>query len=375
MMLRPVKQMQANIVYCGTSILFGTIGLFGFVFINKITSLRLVLMENIVEPDETFDFCCLSLAHPSGIQGGAYFTKLLNNGKPLYIQTGQSKLKQGFVKTGKKHHCDLMFDNNAASLIHWLEKLEEKCQQLILEKSGDWFQGSLDASDLESAFGSCIRVFKSGKFYLLRVSVKGDLADLKVYGERQELLTAEAVTSDSEIVSILEVQGIKFTTRTFQIEIELKQMMMIDKNPLFDSCLIKRNKEKQEPLEPHSQECKQADVVLQPSDTSEEMPTEKDVIIDDLIIELEPESDEIKEISELEINNESDTLVLKRPNQVYLELYKEARAKAKEAKKNAIVSYLEAKNIKKTYMLDIGDEDSDFDAEIDEVSESELEFF
>ena len=44
------------------------------------------------------------------------------------------------------------------------------------------------------------------------------------------------------------------------------------------------------------------------------------------------------------------------------------------AKKNAIVAYLEAKNIKKTYMLEsLIDSDSDFDAEIDEVSESELE--
>ena len=50
------------------------------------------------------------------------------------------------------------------------------------------------------------------------------------------------------------------------------------------------------------------------------------------------------------------------------------RAKAKLAKRNVIVAYLEAKNIKKTYMLDnLNDSDSDFDAEIEEVSESELD--
>ena len=52
----------------------------------------------------------------------------------------------------------------------------------------------------------------------------------------------------------------------------------------------------------------------------------------------------------------------------------EARNKAKVAKKNAILAYLEAKNIKKTYMIDnINDSDDEFDAEIDEVSESELD--
>ena len=48
--------------------------------------------------------------------------------------------------------------------------------------------------------------------------------------------------------------------------------------------------------------------------------------------------------------------------------------KAKLAKKNAIIAYLEAKNIKKTYLIEnLDDSDSEFDAEIDEVSESELE--
>ena len=69
-----------------------------------------------------------------------------------------------------------------------------------------------------------------------------------------------------------------------------------------------------------------------------------------------------------------EPLTLKKPNQVYFDLYKEARNKAKLAKKNAILAYLEAKNIKKTFMLDnLNDSDSDFDNEIDEISESELE--
>ena len=74
------------------------------------------------------------------------------------------------------------------------------------------------------------------------------------------------------------------------------------------------------------------------------------------------------------LENTLESIQLKKPNQVYFELYVDARKKAKEAKKNAILAYLEVKNIKKTYMIDNTiDSDSDFDAEIDEVSESELE--
>ena len=82
---------------------------------------------------------------------------------------------------------------------------------------------------------------------------------------------------------------------------------------------------------------------------------------------------EVKNV-DVSLENNLETIKLKKPNHVYFELYKEARNKAKIAKRNALLAYLEAKNIKKTYMLDnLNDSDSDIDAEIDEVSESELE--
>ena len=63
----------------------------------------IIMENNIIEPNELFDFSGLSLSHPTGIQGGAYFTKIENNNKPLYIQTLKSVTRQGFVKTGKKY--------------------------------------------------------------------------------------------------------------------------------------------------------------------------------------------------------------------------------------------------------------------------------
>ena len=74
--------------------------------------------------------------------------------------------------------------------------------------------------------------------------------------------------------------------------------------------------------------------------------------------------------SSLEDNLESFTL--KKPNQVYYEIYKKAREKAKEAKKEAILAFLEAKNIKKTYMLDDideSDEDEDEDLNFNEIED------
>jgi len=390
-------------------------------------------MDNIIEPNHLFYFTKLTLAHPVGIQGGAYFTKIEYNKKPLYIQTTKSLTRQGFVKSGKKYYCDLMFDKNSEILIQWFENLEVKCQKLIFEKKNDWFQGNLEENDIETAFNSLLRVYKSGKYYLLRTNVKNtkdDIPVVKIYNENEITLGMDDVKLETELISILEIQGIKFTSRNFQIEIELKQVMVLDKEPIFESCLIKTNKKVQElkPLE-EKKENNVNDTVITNSDTileedvvvkeplieypdiKEPLTNETDIIkevenlecleeiepidilqpeepkqeeenislnieFEDLLEDIQENNDVLKEIHNNDLNlDKNDSIIkLKKPNQVYFELYKEARNKAKQAKRNAILAYLEAKNIKKTYMLEnINDSDSDFDAEIDEASESELE--
>jgi len=73
----------------------------------------------------------------------------------------------------------------------------------------------------------------------------------------------------------------------------------------------------------------------------------------------------MNEIEILPPSETGDIVKLKNPSEVYMEIYKEARRKAKDAKKHAIQSYLEAKRIKSLYLLDEIDS-SDDDMEFEE---------
>ena len=71
-------------------------------------------------------------------------------------------------------------------------------------------------------------------------------------------------------------------------------------------------------------------------------------------------------------------LKLKKPTEVYYNMYRIAKQKAKELKKNAIAAYLEAKQIKSSHMLEDSDSDdsdiysdSDTDAD-DSLNNAEL---
>jgi len=363
-------------------------------------------MDNIIDPNNDFDFSQLSLGNPTSIQGGAYFTKLSYFQKPLYIQTPKSLTKQGFVKNAKKYYTELMFDNNDEKFFHWLENLETKCYQLIYEKRDTWFQNQLELNDIEGAFATTIRPYKSCKYYLLRVNVKMNYATntplLKIYNENETPLTIDDVTSDTNIISIVEIQGIKFTPRSFQIDIELKQMMTMNTEVLFENCLIKTT----HPLKNNIQKPEFINTFIEP-EPEPELEKEKDniqIIKETNYVENKKELEELTEtILKEELNNLPATLekniekitntnnvenadelkevdfmdvsalesiTLKKPNQVYYEIYKAAIKKAKAAKKEAIIAFLEAKNIKKTYMLENLDEsDSDQDMDLDNLSD------
>jgi hypothetical protein len=381
---------------------------------------------DVIEPTIDYDFSNLYLGPPTTLSGGAYFTRVMcNNNKQLYIQTPKSLTKQGFVKNGKKIFTDLMFDNNDTVFINWIENLETKCQDLIFTKGQNWFENKLERDDIESAFTSPFKIFKSGKYYLLRINVK---QNIKIYDEKDQIINIEDISSEKTIISILEIQGIKFTSRNFQLEIELKQAMVVSPDPFLDECFIKKptkqvtiaeqhfetnnilnksynkiinesandllentNKNyENKSLEDKSVEDKSVEDKSVEEESLEENNSDNNIIPIDLEVCLDKDGDSkeeseriILDVEELTIDdnieledpnslkevnlassleNNLETITLKKPNQVYYEIYQKAREKAKEAKKNAVLAYLEMKNIKKTYMLDdIDNSDSDLE--------------
>jgi hypothetical protein len=397
-------------------------------------------MEDIIEPTMDYDFSKLYFGPPSTLAGGAYFSRIMyNTNKSLFIQTPKSLTKQGFIKSGKKIYADLMFDNNDTVFINWIENLETRCQELIYDKRESWFETKLEKDDIESAFTSSFKIFKSGKYYLLRVNVK---PNIKIYDEKDQTVSTESITSDKTIISILEIQGLKFTSRNFQIEIELKQSMVVSPDPFLDECFIKKPTKKQPVIS--SNITSSLDLPLDNEEViHEHVAVDLDKLINDSVqdlskkdVSLSEESIDIKNVEDLSkpidlevsfdehlekdtkinenqnsnpfeleeanieldvedlepkkeiqedpsilkevdlsssLDNSLETMQLKKPNQVYYEIYQKAREKAKDAKKNAILAYLEMKNIKKTYMLDdIDESDSEFEEFASRDSSSEI---
>ena len=387
---------------------------------------------------DNYDFSKIVLTDPELLHGGSFFTKLNVDSSMFYVQTPKCLSKQGIIITaGKKSYIDLMFSNEHSEFIGFIENLEKVCIEKIYSKRNSWFTNDIDQSDIENAFTSALRSFKSGKYYLLRANIASSKNMLKmptcfVFDENEKQLTLEDIKQEQDVITVLEIQGIKFTSKSFQFEIVMRQVLLLSEKPVFQECVIKRthsvsNVISQDTTPATSQVSQNSNVLDNPPIDNINVPILNDIKIEEpnnakpvpatpMLLSLAKKSLDIKNDEDVEMDGEYDNdngngnvhkqpmkqsmkqsddenkqgtlekdslkqkipeftdmtelmdadleiktdecVKIKPANDIYYELYRVAKEKARTARKMAFDAYLEVKKIKKTYMLD--DSDSDF---------------
>jgi hypothetical protein len=331
------------------------------------------------------------MTSPASSSGGAHFSKYLMNRTPLYIQTPKCSTKMGVVKSGKKIHMDLVFTNENEEFIEWIETLESTTRKLIYANREKWFDMELDEDDIESYFTPTVKLFKSGKQYLVRVNINqrvNGTPAVKIYDETEVDVAPETLDDKSTMITILEVQGVRCSAKSFQIELVLKQIMVLKPIEIFDKCIIKTRTSVAlapniqmnivEPIVVPVEVPEEPLVVLVKNDEEStviedepvtESPVTETPLIETPVIETPVIESPVLETDILEVDledaNLEDTIVLKDKTEVYYEMYRNARKKAKLAKSLALSSFMEARRIKNMYMLDDLEDSDDDDDEID----------
>lgn len=348
-------------------------------------------MENIYDTDANFPFEKLILSTPIQNSTGIFFSKFTINNSPVYIQPPKCTTKSGFIKAGKKVYSDLVFLQENHEFIQWIENLETRTQKIIYENREKWFETELNLHDIENSMTSPVKIYKSGKCYLVRVFIPNQLGKMpiKIYDENENDVDIEDINDTNKIITILEVQGVKCSSKNFQIDIEVKQVMVLNPVNMFEKCLLKKNNQPlgvnaNIPIEESSSTAftfANTDVVMPiPESQFSELTTSSEINdsideIEEIIknVDMENIDDDIREIDfNLEELPEHEIVQLKQRNEVYYKMYKEAKQKAKVARDLALSSYLEAKRIKNEYMLDDSESDNDdLDYELNNMSEAE----
>lgn len=406
-------------------------------------------MELIGYPNSDYKFDELELGSPQAMQGGgAYFAKIMQGTEQATVQFPRCTTKSGIVTTKRSTYLDLMYDRDSnLAVISWSEKLVDKITKLIDEKKALWFSNDLTTDDIENMFNSIHRDYKSGTKILIRVNIDtlrgSNELKCKIYDESEKIVLDRSAVDDKilrGIIPLVTIDGVKFTSRSIEIELKVKQLMLIDEERFTSSvCMIKRNAPridiKSLPIEEDEKQEDSIDndslvndvsvdtdiVVAEPNvitssdnltiveevnhvvgDNLEEVKVDIDKVDKDLsendgeidtstpITEIDKSEEGLEEVTlgelndfpkpnkditkdamvevDIELNGGCEAMKLKKPNEVYYEIYKNAKMKAKQMRKAAVEAYLEAKQIKTKYMLDDLDESDEDDIDIENLS-------
>ena len=200
-------------------------------------------MENILEIrnlDDEYDYSLIKLSSPSIQAGNNYYTNITigDHDKNLYIQFPKCNTKSGYVKNNSKCYADLVFSASDTRIIKWLENFESYLQAEIYKKRDIWFDTEITLDDIQELMTPIMRSFKSGKNILIRCNIKNHKCS--VYDENEVLLDLDKFTVEQEIIPLVSINGVKFSSRNFAIEFNLTQIMILtSKDDLEKNCLIK----------------------------------------------------------------------------------------------------------------------------------------
>ena len=384
------------------------------------------MSEQIYDPNESFPFQDLEILTPKSVLGGNYFSRFHLHDSPIFIQLPKCSTKAGVQASGtnaKKAYCDLQFTPDHEKFLRWMEQLIERIQDILVEHRKEWFETEMDREEIEETFQNPLKPYKSGKMYLMRanVSIKMGKMILPVFNEEEHPVEVDYLKGGSSILGILEIQGLKYSSKCLQLEMEMKQVLCLPSLALFDKCLLrgvggvnvkdngvvsgnaKPNLEKQqetesvmfvetEPMMVAMTAKKEVDrevdrEVEKDLEDSEKLPEVLDVSEPDFgelaieSVEEEPPSESPSEQPSEPPSEQSsepqdfqtvdlclDTMSLepmtnmqlKNGKEIYYKMYREARQKAKLARDLAISSYLESKHIKNIYVLeDLSDDEEE----------------
>tara|TARA_E500000178_G_scaffold321448_1_gene345330 strand:- start:445 stop:1275 length:831 start_codon:yes stop_codon:yes gene_type:complete len=271
--------------------------------------------------------------------------------------------------------------------------------------------------DIQDLLTPIMRSYKSGKNFIIKANIKNDKFNL--YDENEKKLDQDDYNKEFNIIPVINLNGIKLSSKNFLIEIILVQFLVIYPEDIFENnFLINLNKNTLEKNNSDNiSESTNLDIKYQQHDKVElKQKQDNQYICQDIneienneeqnegkktfkVVQENPEKQITQVIEEntkkntkrdterdlllekknnhnlnlleceeidIDINEKHDTIELTNHETIYLEIYKKARKKAKDIKKNAIQAFIEAKNIKTKYNLEYNDTSSS-DEEYEEI--------
>ena len=181
------------------------------------------MQQNIYDTNDAFDFEKINISKPISVSAGIFMLKISIGNTPLYVNPPKCTMKLS-VKTTKRTHCDFIFSQENHEFIQWIENLEKIAQDKIYENRNQWFENDLEKEDVENYFTSSLKIYKSGKYYILRVNVPNQQQkqNFIIYDENEDTIfniNQEIFNTKEPLIQKMLFESVDFSGTTNVIDL------------------------------------------------------------------------------------------------------------------------------------------------------------
>ena len=204
--------------------------------------------NKIFEIDKDFNdktFHEFNLDNPIILNQNNYFSKLSHSDtkKTIYLQLPKCVSKNGIIKSNNKSYIELVFNSSEKNVIEFFENLKYFLIKKIYDNKNLLFYESINMSyeDIQDLLAPIMRSYKSGKNFIIKANIKNDKFNL--YDENEKKVNVDDYNKEFDIIPVINLNGIKLSSKNFLIEIILVQFMIIYPEDIFENnFLINLNK-------------------------------------------------------------------------------------------------------------------------------------
>lgn len=262
----------------------------------KVIDYKKVKLPNIKyhEPVKTAGGCLISRT----------FYKHLEEEIPIYIQTPRLTVNSDLDILDSKTYLELELDKKHINFYEFINNIDDQNIKETFKNSEDWFQEKLPMDVVDDFYKTNIKMRKYNKSPIIKFKIplykNNTRKSCDIFGDDLKPIEVNEIKKKTEVICILELEGIKFFKQRFETDWKVVQVRVYKSKDEPIPCLINESflsdNEDSQPHDPFPED----GISLNSSITS-------DIVENDSLAKKEEEiEEEIKNIS-INVNTEPKT--------------------------------------------------------------------
>ena len=195
----------------------------------------------------------LSFSKPEKVRN-IYYSKILNNDKPLFIQTNKLEILSNTKELNDKDpSIEFKISNQNLDFYDFLNKLDSKLILKTFHNSKDWFGKEIPLETIDDMYKRLLKPIQKNKMPNIRFKLPqvNNKILTKIYNQNKKFLDIKEVNNNIDAILILHIRGIKFMKQHYICDIYISQMKIFEVNNNYmisNDCLINNENESDEDI-------------------------------------------------------------------------------------------------------------------------------